>query len=76
MVPPQPAKRRKKKLHERDLLERLKRYENIMTQNGVNFESALDGGHDVVGWEDETGSPSPGTGTEQYRDSKRDDGRK
>ncbi|KAJ9149031.1 C6 zinc finger domain-containing protein [Pleurostoma richardsiae] len=38
VVPPQPPRRRKKKPHERELVERLKKYESLLAQHGVNFE--------------------------------------
>ncbi|KAJ5662482.1 uncharacterized protein N7477_010098 [Penicillium maclennaniae] len=38
VVAPQPARRRKKKLLERDLIERLKKYEALMTQHGIDFD--------------------------------------
>ncbi|KAL2147789.1 hypothetical protein VTI28DRAFT_5561 [Corynascus sepedonium] len=38
VVPPQPPRRRKKKPHERDLIERLRKYESLLAQHGVNFE--------------------------------------
>lgn len=38
VVPPQPPRRRKKKPHERELYERLKKYESLLSQNGVDFE--------------------------------------
>ncbi|KAK3338337.1 fungal-specific transcription factor domain-containing protein [Neurospora tetraspora] len=38
VVPPQPPRRRKKKPHERDLIDRLKKYESLLSQHGVNFE--------------------------------------
>ena len=38
VVPPQPPRRRKKKPHERDLIDRLRKYENLLSQHGVNFE--------------------------------------
>ncbi|KAK4126647.1 hypothetical protein N657DRAFT_568898, partial [Parathielavia appendiculata] len=38
VVPPQPPRRRKKKPQERDLLERLRKYESLLSQAGVNFE--------------------------------------
>jgi len=38
VVPPQPPRRRKKKPHERDLIERLRKYESLLSQHGVNFE--------------------------------------
>lgn len=38
IVPPQPPRRRKKKPHERELIERLRKYETLLSQNGVDFE--------------------------------------
>lgn len=38
VVPPQPPRRRKKKPHERELIDRLKKYESLLAQHGVNFE--------------------------------------
>ncbi|AEO55473.1 hypothetical protein MYCTH_2299337 [Thermothelomyces thermophilus ATCC 42464] len=38
VVPPQPPRRRKKKPHERDLIERLRKYESLLAQHGVKFE--------------------------------------
>ncbi len=38
VVPPQPPRRRKKKPHERELVERLKKYEALLNQHGVTFE--------------------------------------
>jgi hypothetical protein len=38
VVPPQPPRRRKKRLQEKDLIERLKKYETLLSENGVNFE--------------------------------------
>ncbi|KAK3898374.1 hypothetical protein C8A05DRAFT_19031 [Staphylotrichum tortipilum] len=49
VVPPQPPRRRKKKPHERDLIDRLRRYETLMSQHGVAFEPIaydLKGGKD------------------------------
>lgn len=54
VVPPQPPRRRKKKPHERDLIERLRKYENLMSQHGLNFEpiahelKPTDAGDDVA----------------------------
>lgn len=54
VVPPQPPRRRKKKPHERDLIERLKKYENLLSQHGVSFDpigndfKPPDGGPDDV----------------------------
>jgi hypothetical protein len=39
VIPPQPPRRRKKRLQERDLIERLKKYESLLAENGVKFES-------------------------------------
>ncbi|KAK3324172.1 fungal-specific transcription factor domain-containing protein [Cercophora scortea] len=44
VVPPHPPRRRKKKPHERDLIERLRKYETLLSQHGVNFEPI---GHDL-----------------------------
>jgi hypothetical protein len=38
VVPPQPPRRRKKRLQEKDLIERLRKYEDLLSENGVNFE--------------------------------------
>jgi hypothetical protein len=38
VVPPQPPRRRKKRLQERDLIDRLKKYESLLSENGVKFE--------------------------------------
>jgi hypothetical protein len=38
VVPPHPPRRRRKKLQEKDLLERLKKYETLLNDNGVKFE--------------------------------------
>ncbi|KAK3390530.1 fungal-specific transcription factor domain-containing protein [Podospora didyma] len=54
VVPPQPPRRRKKKPHERDLIDRLRKYETLLSQHGVNFDpiahdlKALDHGDDVA----------------------------
>ena len=42
VVPPQPPRRRRKKPHERDLIDRLKKYEALLAQHGVNFEPIAD----------------------------------
>ncbi|KAI1264234.1 fungal-specific transcription factor domain-containing protein [Xylariaceae sp. FL1019] len=39
VVPPQPPRRRKKRIPERDLVERLRKYETLLSQNGIEFES-------------------------------------
>ena len=38
VVPPQPPRRRKKKPHERELVDRLKKYEALLSQAGVTYE--------------------------------------
>ncbi|KAJ0115294.1 colonial-22 [Diaporthe amygdali] len=38
VVPPQPPRRRKKKPQERELVDRLKKYEALLSQHGVDFE--------------------------------------
>jgi hypothetical protein len=42
VVPPQPPRRRRKKPHERELIDRLKKYESLLAQHGVNFEPIAD----------------------------------
>lgn len=44
VIPPQPPRRRKKRLQEKDLIDRLKKYESLLTENGVKFDSI---GHDL-----------------------------
>jgi hypothetical protein len=39
VIPPQPPRRRKKRLQEKDLLERLRKYESLLAQNGVKFDA-------------------------------------
>ncbi|KAL5085294.1 fungal-specific transcription factor domain-containing protein [Trichoderma sp. SZMC 28011] len=39
VIPPQPPRRRRKKLQEKDLLERLRKYETLLAQNGVKFDA-------------------------------------
>ncbi|KAI1132313.1 fungal-specific transcription factor domain-containing protein [Nemania abortiva] len=39
VVPPQPPRRRKKRVPERDLVDRLRKYEALLSQNGIEFES-------------------------------------
>ena len=50
IIPPMPPRRRKKRLQEKDLVERLKKYEALLTENGVKFEAIGPdlrvGGHD------------------------------
>ncbi|KAK7426924.1 hypothetical protein QQZ08_006516 [Neonectria magnoliae] len=44
VVPPQPPRRRKKRLQEKDLIERLKRYESLLAEHGVKVDAI---GHDL-----------------------------
>lgn len=37
VVPPQPPRRRKKRLQEKDLIDRLKKYEGLLSEHGVKF---------------------------------------
>ena len=50
VIPPMPPRRRKKRLQEKDLVDRLKKYEALLTENGVKFEAIGPdlrvGGHD------------------------------
>ena len=39
VVPPQPPRRRKKRIQERDLVDRLKKYESMLTEAGVRFDA-------------------------------------
>jgi hypothetical protein len=39
-----PPRRRKKRLQERDLIDRLRRYEALLTENGINFDAI---GHEL-----------------------------
>lgn len=39
VVPPQPPRRRKKRLQEKDLVDRLKKYEVLLSENNIEFES-------------------------------------
>jgi hypothetical protein len=68
VVAPQPARRRKKKLHERDLIERLKKYEALMTQHGVDFDSAGEVGDEATELETDTGGmkTSPESSTQDH----------
>ncbi|KAG8407185.1 hypothetical protein J3458_020677 [Metarhizium acridum] len=44
VVPPQPPRRRKKRLHEKDLVGRLKKYEALLAEHGVKFDAI---GHSI-----------------------------
>ncbi|KAJ5259505.1 hypothetical protein N7478_012486 [Penicillium angulare] len=79
IVPPQPARRKKRKLQEDDLVERLRRYEELMTRNGVDFCSIRDDKES----RDESGNvstevpkPSPGADTPSGLSRRRGEGRK
>ena len=39
VIPPQPPRRRKKRLQEKDLIERLKKYELLLSEHGVKFDA-------------------------------------
>lgn len=39
VVPPQPPRRRKKRLQEKDLVDRLRKYEVLLSDNNIKFES-------------------------------------
>jgi hypothetical protein len=39
VIPPQPPRRRKKRISERDLVARLRKYEALLAQHGIEFES-------------------------------------
>ncbi|KAI1381965.1 hypothetical protein F4677DRAFT_451912 [Hypoxylon crocopeplum] len=39
VVAPQPPRRRKKRIPERDLVDRLRKYEALLSQNGIEFDS-------------------------------------
>lgn len=39
VIPPQPPRRRKKRIPERDLVDRLRKYEALLSQNNIAFES-------------------------------------
>jgi hypothetical protein len=74
VVPPQPPRRRKKKPHERDLIERLKKYEGLLSQHGVNFDpigndfKPPDGADDVTDLEQDLSGlkTSSGTSVQDY----------
>lgn len=44
IIPPAPPRRRKKRLQERDLVDRLKKYESLLSEHGVKFDAI---GHDL-----------------------------
>ncbi|KAI2635325.1 hypothetical protein GGS21DRAFT_515288 [Xylaria nigripes] len=39
VVPPQPPRRRKRRIAERDIVERLRKYEALLSQNGIEFDA-------------------------------------
>lgn len=61
VAPLQPPKKRRKN-RERELLERLKEYESLMTRNGVSFDSVFDNHEEFAGRQGESSpeKPSPG----------------
>ncbi|UPK96557.1 hypothetical protein LCI18_007492 [Fusarium solani-melongenae] len=44
VIPPQPPRRRKKRLQEKDLIDRLKKYESLLAEHGVKVDAI---GHDL-----------------------------
>lgn len=44
VIPPLPPRRRKKRLQERDLIDRLKKYENLLAEHGVKVDAI---GHEL-----------------------------
>ncbi|KAF4458748.1 hypothetical protein FALBO_14506 [Fusarium albosuccineum] len=44
VIPPQPPRRRKKRLQEKDLIDRLKKYENLLAEHGVKVDAI---GHEL-----------------------------
>ncbi|OGM50176.1 hypothetical protein ABOM_001137 [Aspergillus bombycis] len=70
VLPPSLPKRRKKKLHERDLIDRLKKYETLMSQHGIDFDSVLAGGDTVASLEHgRSGSGTAAEGSAQNHKS-------
>ena len=52
VVPPQPPRRRKRRLQEKDLVDRLRRYEALLAENGIQYDaigpdSRSEGPHNV-----------------------------
>lgn len=47
VVAPQAPRRKKRKLQDQEAEERLKRYETLLTQNGIDFESIIYGGEQL-----------------------------
>lgn len=77
VVAPQPARRRKKKLHERDLIERLKKYEALMTQHGIDFDSVGNVGDETTEAEtDATETRTTPESSTQERGPRRDGNRR
>ncbi|PLB48606.1 hypothetical protein P170DRAFT_425648 [Aspergillus steynii IBT 23096] len=48
VVPPKPVTRRKKKLRKRDLVDRVQRYEALLRDNGIQFDSIQDNADEHV----------------------------
>lgn len=72
VAPIQPPRRKKRKTQEVDLIDRLKRYEALMTQNGVNFSSILDNDRERNASEmaSDIQNPSPGPVSPKTADSR------
>ncbi|KAJ5884322.1 hypothetical protein N7504_011894 [Penicillium tannophilum] len=72
VAPIQPPRRKKRKTQEVDLIGRLKRYEALMTQNGVNFSSILDTDRERNASEmaSDIQNPSPGPVSPKTADSR------
>ncbi|KAJ5733893.1 hypothetical protein N7493_002679 [Penicillium malachiteum] len=76
VVPPQPARRKRRKTQEEDLTDRLKRYEALMTHNGVDFRTVLD--NDATGDQPENAGrdePKPTPGVDTPNDEVRENAR-
>ncbi|KAJ5105093.1 hypothetical protein NUU61_002440 [Penicillium alfredii] len=67
IVPPQPTRKRKKKLHEQELIEQLqKKKEALMTKHGVSFKLVLEGdGADLDADLESTASPRDGKSSDE-----------
>lgn len=78
VVPPQPPRRKKRKFYEEDLVDRLQKYEALMTRKGVDFSSILDGdGTRNEAENSTTATPdNPSVSTETGKDTARANSRK
>ncbi|KAJ6090250.1 hypothetical protein N7486_009065, partial [Penicillium sp. IBT 16267x] len=63
VAPIQPARRKKRKIQDDDLIDRLKKYEALMTRNGIDFNSILVNNHERNASEiaSHVQNPSPGS---------------